>query len=211
MGTNVIMPQLGESVVEGKVSRWLKQIGEAVKLYEPILEVETDKVTTEVTAAGEGTLLKLYANEGDVVKAGTLIAFIGEPDEAIDEPSHVTEHASTASKIEQRGNGSSARISPVVARIASEHHIDLALVHGTGEGGRVTKKDILAFVAQYDSPRPMGEGQGVRVEPEKLEAWEQPGLGEPLPADGRSVRHYRVGLAWPDRSGDCFRANGYVR
>src|SRR5512136_2817072 len=77
MGTQVIMPQLGESVVEGKISRWLKQIGEPVKLYEPILEVETDKVTTEVTAAGEGTLLKLYANEGDVVKAGTLIAFIG--------------------------------------------------------------------------------------------------------------------------------------
>src|SRR5512135_1276867 len=77
MGTQVIMPQLGESVVEGKISRWLKQIGDPVKLYEPILEVETDKVTTEVTAAGEGTLLKLYANEGDVVKAGTLIAFIG--------------------------------------------------------------------------------------------------------------------------------------
>ena len=77
MGTQVIMPQLGESVVEGKISRWLKQVGEPVALYEPILEVETDKVTTEVTASGEGTLLKLYFNEGDVVKAGTLIAFIG--------------------------------------------------------------------------------------------------------------------------------------
>src|SRR5512136_563069 len=82
MGTQVIMPQLGESVVEGKIRRWLKQIGEPVKMYEPILEVETDKVTTEVTAAGEGTLLKLYANEGDVVKAGTLIAFIGASGES---------------------------------------------------------------------------------------------------------------------------------
>jgi 2-oxoglutarate dehydrogenase E2 component (dihydrolipoamide succinyltransferase) len=167
MGTNVIMPQLGESVVEGKISRWLKQVGEPVKLYEPILEVETDKVTTEVTAAGEGVLLKLYANEGDVVKAGTLIAFIGASDEAIDEPAHVTELMPTASKVEPRGNGSSARISPVVARIAAEHNVDVALIQGTGEGGRVTKKDILAYVEQQAG-----------APAEKLEAWEQPGLGE---------------------------------
>ena len=86
MGVQVIMPQLGESVVEGKISRWLKQSGEPVKLYEPILEVETDKVTTEVTAAGEGTLLKVYAHEGDVVKAGTLIAFIGAAGESDSQP-----------------------------------------------------------------------------------------------------------------------------
>jgi pyruvate/2-oxoglutarate dehydrogenase complex dihydrolipoamide acyltransferase (E2) component len=183
MGTQVIMPQLGESVVEGKISRWLKQIGEPVKLYEPLLEVETDKVTTEVTAAGEGTLLKLYAHEGDVVKAGTLIALIGTAGEADSRlnphPGHLPpsgglptgERETTV----QRGNGSSARISPVVARIASEHHVDMALIHGTGEGGRVTKKDILAYVG---APRPVGEGAGVRAEPEKLEAWEQPGLGE---------------------------------
>jgi len=169
MGTPVIMPQLGESVVEGKISRWLKQLGEPVKLYEPLLEVETDKVTTEVTAAGEGTLLKLYANEGDVVKAGTLIAFIGASGESVPatdpRPSSLPE--SEREQEMPRGNGSSARISPVVARIASEHHVDLALVHGTGEGGRVTKKDILAYVEmQPDTPS------------EKLEAWEQPGLGE---------------------------------
>ncbi len=188
MGTNVIMPQLGESVVEGKISRWLKQVGEPVKMYEPILEVETDKVTTEVTAAGEGTLLKLYANEGDVVKAGTLIAFIGAAGESEPysdsrsgaRPNGQPAHRSTDTGRERepvsRGNGSSARISPVVARIAAEHNIDVAMVHGTGEGGRVTKKDILAYIG---SPHPQeGEGQEVRAESEKLEAWEQPGLGE---------------------------------
>src|SRR5512147_2373489 len=108
MGTQVIMPQLGESVVEGKISRWLKQVGDQVALYEPILEVETDKVTTEVTAAGEGTLLKLYFNEGDVVKAGTLIAFIGAANEAATETSAVTSAHAPASKIERHGNGSSA-------------------------------------------------------------------------------------------------------
>ncbi len=170
MGTQVIMPQLGESVVEGKISRWLKQIGDPVKMYEPILEVETDKVTTEVTAAGEGTLLKLYANEGDVVKAGTLIAFIGAAGEIDPHPLPLP----TREREEMpRGNGSGARLSPVVARIAAEHNIDVSLIHGTGEGGRVTKKDILAYIG---SPRP--EGAGARAEPEKLEAWEQPGLGE---------------------------------
>jgi 2-oxoglutarate dehydrogenase E2 component (dihydrolipoamide succinyltransferase) len=179
MGTNVIMPQLGESVVEGKISRWLKQIGEPVKLYEPILEVETDKVTTEVTAAGEGTLLKLYANEGDVVKAGALIAYIGAAGENVPTGNGNTPPATpvaTAAAAQPRGHGSSARISPVVARIAAEHNVDVSLIRGTGEGGRVTKKDILAYIEQ-DAPRPLGEGVGVR-EAEKLEAWEQPGLGE---------------------------------
>ena len=183
MGTQVIMPQLGESVVEGKISRWLKQIGEPVKLYEPLLEVETDKVTTEVTAAGEGILLKLYANEGDVVKAGTLIAFIGAAGENMPlvnpHPGHLPPSGDLPrgerEAAVERGNGSSGRISPVVARIASEHHVDLALVHGTGENGRVTKKDILAYIG---SPRSVGEDLDVKAESEKLEAWEQPGLGE---------------------------------
>ncbi len=186
MGTQVIMPQLGESVVEGKVSRWLKQIGDLVKLYEPLLEVETDKVTTEVTAAGEGTLLKLYANEGDVVKAGTLIAFIGaageiDPHLGLRTDPHPGPLPTMEREEAPRGNGSSARISPVVARIASDHHVDLALVPGTGEGGRVTKKDILAYLEKTEQsglPRPqVGD---IRAAPAEvpLEAWEQPGLGE---------------------------------
>src|SRR5512136_1443490 len=83
MPTQVVMPQLGESVVEGKVSRWLKKEGEAVKQYEPILEVETDKVTTEVTAVAGGTLQKILIPEGVVVKAGSPLAVIGEPGEAV--------------------------------------------------------------------------------------------------------------------------------
>lgn len=177
MGTQVIMPQLGESVVEGKISRWLKQVGDPVALYEPILEVETDKVTTEVTAAGEGTLLKLYFNEGDVVKAGTPIAFIGAAGEAAEaggvQAAAATQAAATAQEAAiaaRRGNGAGARISPVVARIAAEHHIDVAQINGTGEGGRVTKKDILAYIEQRSAAKPAVE--------QTLEPWEQPGLGE---------------------------------
>lgn len=81
MATQVIMPQLGESVVEGKVSRWLKKIGDEVEQYEPILEVETDKVTTEVTAAASGVLLAILVQEGLTVTAGTPLAYIGQPGE----------------------------------------------------------------------------------------------------------------------------------
>ena len=169
MSTQIIMPQLGESVVEGKISRWLKQVGERVALYEPILEVETDKVTTEVTASGEGTLLKLFFNEGDVVKAGTPIAVIGAANEAVSEPMNVTPAAIPASN-GTKHNGASARISPVVARIAAEHHVDVAQVTGTGDGGRVTKKDILAYIDRQSPAKPVIE--------QKLEPWEQPGLGE---------------------------------
>ena len=174
MGTQVIMPQLGESVVEGKISQWLKKVGDPVKRYEPILEVETDKVTTEVTAAAEGTLLKLYFKEGDVVKAGTLIAFIGAADEV---PSgdmmntRLPEPALAGIKGNGNGKGAGARISPVVAHIAAEYNVDVSQIPGTGEGGRVTKKDILACVEKRSAPRSV-QGE------ERVEPWEQSGLGE---------------------------------
>jgi 2-oxoglutarate dehydrogenase E2 component (dihydrolipoamide succinyltransferase) len=187
MGTQVVMPQLGESVIEGKVSRWLKQVGDPVKMYEPILEVETDKVTTEVTALGEGTLLKLYANEGDVVKMGAPIAYIGVAGEAAPAgEATATQSQSVAQPIAQpvvaqpvmqttpvvaishraNGDGMAARISPVVARIAAEHNVDVSKLTGTGEGGRVTKKDILAFVegggaTLTPSPSPQGRGEAM--------------------------------------------------
>ncbi len=188
MGTDVVMPQLGESVVEGKISKWLKKAGEPVKLYEPILEVETDKVTTEVTAAGEGTLLKLYFNEGDVVQAGTLIAYIGQPGETLPAgalrvdlhaaepvrapaatPTAVPAPAGPAAAAQTAAGGDGKRISPVVARIAAEHNVDVSLVPGSGEGGRVTKKDILAYIERGGAPVPAVPS---------LAPWEQPGLGE---------------------------------
>src|SRR5215211_3049446 len=83
MPTNVIMPQLGESVVEGTVSKWLIAEGQAVKEFEPLMEVNTDKVDTEVPAPASGTLLKVYVAEGVTVTAGTLLAVIGQPGEAL--------------------------------------------------------------------------------------------------------------------------------
>src|SRR5512138_3518329 len=89
MPTKVIMPQLGESVVEGTVTKWLKQEGESVQEMDALLEVNTDKVDTEIPSPAGGTLLKILVPEGETVRAGTIIAWIGKPDEAV--PEHTTE------------------------------------------------------------------------------------------------------------------------
>jgi 2-oxoglutarate dehydrogenase E2 component (dihydrolipoamide succinyltransferase) len=188
MGTKVVMPQLGESVVEGTISKWLKQEGDSVEEYEPIMEVSTDKVDTEVSAPAAGTLLKIYIPEGETVQAGTLLAFIGEPGEAIPEPeAPIGVHAApapapaaanptggtdgTLAQVRPDGNGTSPHVTPVVARIAAEHNIDVRQIPGTGRGGRVTKKDILAFIEQ-----------GGPAAPAPAEAaappWETPGSGD---------------------------------
>src|SRR5262245_36252266 len=98
MPTKVIMPQLGESVVEGKVSRWLEKESDKVTHYEPLLEVSTDKVDTEIPAPADGVLLKVYVQAGQTVERGVLLALIGEAGEAPpngDEPVAVVEPAGT--------------------------------------------------------------------------------------------------------------------
>src|SRR5690348_11830448 len=83
MPTKVIMPQLGESVVEGTVSKWLKREGDPVQAFEPLLEISTDKVDSEISAAADGVLLKIYVPEGETVARGTVLAIIGQASEAL--------------------------------------------------------------------------------------------------------------------------------
>jgi 2-oxoglutarate dehydrogenase E2 component (dihydrolipoamide succinyltransferase) len=147
------MPQLGESVTEGTVGRWLKQPGEPVAKYEPLLEVVTDKVDTEVPAPVAGTLLEILVPEGETVRVGTVIARVGEdggdvPHSTTDdqEPTAAPEVGGEAEAPavvnEQRGS----YMSPVVARLVAEHGLDLRQIPGTGQGGRVTKQDVLRFL-----------------------------------------------------------------
>ena len=167
MSTAVKMPQLGESVVEGTIARWLKAPGDSVAKYEPLLEISTDKIDTEVPAPAEGTLLSVIAQEGQTVAVGTVIAYIGQPEEKAvassptinggaqvralvpsvsdTTPNLVTQPPSHPVTPSPKPAGR-AFISPVVSRIAAQHQINLAGVTGSGLGGRVTKKDILAFV-----------------------------------------------------------------
>jgi 2-oxoglutarate dehydrogenase E2 component (dihydrolipoamide succinyltransferase) len=178
MATEVFMPSLGESVFEGTISIWLKKEGDQVERYEPILEIETDKVTTEATAEVAGTLLKIVAKEGETVAVGSLLAYIGDPqedlnklvtEEAVDAPpiSTIEQHtpvetARPPRKQQPTSNGPAqprpqrytGRVSPVVGRIAGEHNVDLNLISGTGRDGRITKKDILAFIESQGSVPP---------------------------------------------------------
>ncbi len=175
MPTNVIMPQLGESVVEGTLSRWLKQVGEHVEEFEAIAEVTTDKVDTEIPAPASGVVLAIHVAEGETVERGTLLAVIGQPDEqaaAAPNPPFAQAHSAPKAANGQAAAAPQAatalqRYSPVVARMAAEHNLDLAHIKGTGLGGRVTKKDVEAYLAaQRGAPAA------------QLEPWEQPGGGD---------------------------------
>ncbi len=170
MAIEVVMPSLGESVFEGTISSWLKKEGDQVKQFEPILEIETDKVTTEATAEVSGTLLKIVAREGDTVAVGSVLAYIGDPGEDLNiVTTHIVQEASIDENLGEKSSLSqiiapasrdhptngpaqktteryTGRISPVVSRIANEHKVNLDLVRGTGREGRITKQDILAFI-----------------------------------------------------------------
>lgn len=143
------MPKLGESVTEGTIGRWLKQPGETLTQYEPMLEVTTDKVDTEVSAPIDGTLLEILVPEGETVAVGTVIARLadGSADTATAAlPSSAPPAQVESAATESPPAPSKAAISPAVARIAAEHDVDLREVTGTGAGGRISKKDIEAFI-----------------------------------------------------------------
>jgi len=170
---DVVMPQMGVSVSEGTITKWLKQVGEQIEADESLLEISTDKVDTEVPSPASGVVTQILVQEGETVDVGTKLAVIGgeagapaeapaaEPEpqaaeevaqpaetpavEPAPQPEPEPAPAAAASPAEAQQNGKSF-VSPVVARIASEHNVDVSSVPGTGRGGRVTKKDILDFV-----------------------------------------------------------------
>ncbi|MDR3575688.1 MAG: dihydrolipoamide acetyltransferase family protein [Anaerolineaceae bacterium] len=165
MATKVIMPQLGESVVEGTVMRWLLAEGQEIEEFAALLEVNTDKVASEVPSPASGTLLKILVPEGATVKAGATLAWIGLPGEAlIDDTQPLVLGVAVSAKPAQPEIPLQAAevfapthpelgfISPVVARLAKEHQLDLGQVKGTGEGGRITKKDVLDYLDNPAKP-----------------------------------------------------------
>lgn len=183
MATKVIMPQLGESVVEGTVSRWLKREGDTVQEYEPLLEVSTDKVDTEVPSPAAGVLLRIYVQEGQTVERGTLLAAIGRPGEAPDaENEPVGAHGQTplpVSPEQAAANGGAhvGHVTPVVARMAAEHALDLSKIPGTGRNGRVTKKDVEAYL-ETRKDVPVGAQSSPLTPQDDLPPWERPGSGD---------------------------------
>jgi pyruvate dehydrogenase E2 component (dihydrolipoamide acetyltransferase) len=162
MPTNVIMPQMGESIAEGTVTRWMKKVGERVDRDEPLFEISTDKVDAEIPSPAAGVLSKILVQENETVAVNTVVAVIdgegaavaapapGEPPRAekkAEAPQPVAPpREETAAARPAREPGEKVRSSPLVRRIAGEHNVDLAQVAGTGLGGRISKKDIYAYL-----------------------------------------------------------------
>jgi 2-oxoglutarate dehydrogenase E2 component (dihydrolipoamide succinyltransferase) len=158
MAIEIKMPLLGESVTEGTVGTWLKQVGDKIEKYEPLLEVISDKVDTEVTATASGVLLSIEVPEGETVPVGVVLCYIGEAGEAAGASSSQSvtevrtaqaEPPQVQAEREPLATQKSARnrmITPVVARMIAEHKIDIAQVEGTGRDRRVTKRDIETYL-----------------------------------------------------------------
>lgn len=150
MATKVLMPQLGESVVEGIVGKWLKNEGERIERYEPLLEVITDKVDVEVPSPVSGVLQKIIVPEGVTVRVGEEMAIIEELAESADGRTAAIQQTSaveTTKELEEL-EVIRQRATPAVRRLAQEHRVDLSQIKGTGHAGRVTREDVERFLAE---------------------------------------------------------------
>ncbi|SMQ82707.1 2-oxoisovalerate dehydrogenase E2 component (dihydrolipoyl transacylase) [Bacillus sp. OV166] len=150
------MPQLGESVTEGTISKWLVSVGDKVNKYDPLAEVMTDKVNAEVPSSFTGVVKELIAEEGETLAVGEMICTIemegGTPQETVALVTSDAAAQSVAVNAEPVDQGNKARYSPAVLKISQEHGIDLTKVSGTGAGGRITRKDLLKLIESGNIP-----------------------------------------------------------
>jgi 2-oxoglutarate dehydrogenase E2 component (dihydrolipoamide succinyltransferase) len=170
VATNVVMPQMGESIAEGTIVRWIKKVGDSVDRDEPLFEISTDKVDAEIPSPDAGVLTEIKVKEGETVPVNAVVAVIGSAAAAraaLDEPAassrmpeasvgqpEADSRQEAASAQPAAGNGAAAarqRTSPLVRRIAREHNLDISRISGTGISGRVTKHDILGFIESAGS------------------------------------------------------------
>src|SRR5665648_748300 len=182
---DVRMPALGESVTEGTVTRWLKQVGDTVAVDEPLLEISTDKVDTEVPSPVVGTILELVVAEDETVAVGTVLARIGSgADAGQDRPAPAESPApeaplqqETPAPVEQAAPAAHPQVpaggylTPLVRKLAAEKGVDLSTIDGTGVGGRIRKEDVLDAAARAESERAeRAEAERRRLEQEQDQA-----------------------------------------
>jgi 2-oxoglutarate dehydrogenase E2 component (dihydrolipoamide succinyltransferase) len=166
-GTDVVMPQMGESIFEGTITKWLKKVGDTIARDEPLFEISTDKVDAEIPSPAAGVLTEIKIPEGTTAQINTVVAVIGGTAGAISSaPAAATPAKAMAAPTSQpsaapaataptpapqpiaASTGDKQRSSPLVRRIAKENNLDLSQIPGTGAGGRITKDDALAYVGQ---------------------------------------------------------------
>ncbi|MCM3665421.1 2-oxo acid dehydrogenase subunit E2 [Mesobacillus subterraneus] len=150
------MPQLGESVTEGTISKWLVSVGDKVNKYDPLAEVMTDKVNAEVPSSFTGTIKELIANEGDTLAVGEIICTIeieGGNEAAPAAPAAEAAPSAVAAEAPAANEGNKARYSPAVLKLSQENSIDLTQVKGSGAGGRITRKDLQKIIESGNIPQ----------------------------------------------------------
>jgi 2-oxoisovalerate dehydrogenase E2 component (dihydrolipoyl transacylase) len=160
----ILMPQLGESVTEGTIEKWLVEVGDTVNKYDPIAEVNTDKVNAEVPSSYSGVIKELVAGEGDTIEVGELVCYIdvegGAAKEEKQEDStgqQAIENISEEKKEQDEDQPMKRRYSPAVLRMSQENNIDLEQISGSGKGGRITRKDIQKVIDSGEIPAPKQE------------------------------------------------------
>jgi pyruvate dehydrogenase E2 component (dihydrolipoamide acetyltransferase) len=180
MPTDIVMPQMGESIFEGTITKWLKKPGDKVQRDEPLFEISTDKVDAEIPAPASGILQDIKVVEGNTVQVNTVVGTIAGDGEAA-APSkspasapppkaqaaapaaRVPAEPQTAPQPARDEDDDHARSSPLVRKIAREHNVNLSQLSGTGMGGRITKQDIMAFLERPDTAVPASAPAGARA------------------------------------------------
>ncbi|APJ03531.1 dihydrolipoamide acetyltransferase family protein [Silvanigrella aquatica] len=162
---NVLMPQMGESIQEGTLTRWHKKLGDKVQREEILFEISTDKVDTEIPSPVSGVLVQIFAKEGETVSVNTVVAVIDDaaapgsvaqaPAEKPAAPAPASVSAEVASASSSSDSSSRVLASPLARKMAEEHSVDLSKVQGSGEGNKIVKNDVLAALETGKSVSPL--------------------------------------------------------
>jgi pyruvate dehydrogenase E2 component (dihydrolipoamide acetyltransferase) len=211
-GIDVVMPQMGESIFEGTITKWLKKVGDKVQRDEPLFEISTDKVDAEIPAPAAGILREIKVKEGATVQVNTVVAVIGgagapaqaapakqpqaQPQPAPQQASAPQQQQPQAQQVvsfpagDRGQDGERLRSSPLVRRMARENNVDLNQVSGTGLGGRISKSDIQSFIQQHGQGG--GRPQVVSTPPQSRPAQPQQTQTQPTPSPRPSVPQTQI-------------------
>ena len=206
MSANIVVPQLGESVVEARIVRWLKQPGERVQVGEPLVELETDKIDLEVPADQSGVLLEVKRGEGEDVLVGDVLGVIGDGDATAatsaqaapprapaQQPQSSVSPATPPAAPADTANASRERATPTARKMAKNHAVDLNAVTGTGDAGRVTKRDVADALVKSDQPAPTPPPSGAPAEARPSPQAPPSRSPTPAPSDGeRRIERVRM-------------------
>ena len=233
MSESVKMPALGESVTEGTVSSWLKAVGDTVEADEPLLEVATDKVDTEVPSPASGVLLEIRVPEDETVEVGTVLAIIGDPSQAGSAPAPAapapqaapeppapapapaapaaTEAPAAAAPVSSGASGS--YVTPIVRKLAKDKGVDLSSVTGTGVGGRIRKQDVEAAAKAAEEARAAAAAPAPAAEASAPAAAAKPASAKPevdTTLRGRTEKMSRLRQVIADRMIDSLQTSAQL-